>query len=148
MVPGYNMRNQEMNAILGLSQLKKLDDNILTRSENLYTWLDNLSSEKFKVSYQLLGNSNFALPLILNAADKELKNKVCEKLNDLGVEYRLGTAGGGNLSRQPFVKKYPHRIVDDQNVVNHIHDFGLYVGNGGHVTDVAIKRLTDELNML
>lgn len=147
-IAGFNFRSTELNAVIGLSQLKKLDDNILIRSKNLYTWLDNLSTEKFKVSYQRLGNSNFALPLILNAADKELKNKVCEKLNDLGVEYRLGTAGGGNLSRQPFVKKYPHRIVDDQNVVNHIHDFGLYVGNGGHVTDVAIKRLTDELNVL
>ena len=145
---GFNFRSTELNAVIGLSQLKKLDGNILTRSRNLDVWLDNLSAEKFKINYQRTGNSNFALPLVLNAADKNLKNKVCEKLNNLGVEYRLGTAGGGNLSRQPFLEKYTHRIVDDQQVVNHIHDYGLYVGNGGHVKEEAIKRLTDELNAL
>ena len=145
---GFNFRPTELNAVIGLSQLKKLDVNITTRSKNLDTWLNNLSDKKFKVDYQRLGNSNFALPLILKNADKTLKNNVCKKLDDLEAEYRLGTAGGGNLSRQPFVKKYPHRIVDDQAVVNHIHDFGLYVGNGGHVTESAIMLLTDELNSL
>jgi CDP-4-dehydro-6-deoxyglucose reductase, E1 len=145
---GFNFRSTELNAVMGLSQMKKLDDNILTRSKNLDIWLDNLSAKKFKIDYQRIGNSNFALPLVLNAADNDLKNRVCEKLNNLKVEYRLGTAGGGNLSRQPFVQKYPHRIVDDQKVVNHIHDYGLYVGNGVHVREEAIKRLTDELNLL
>ncbi len=147
-IAGFNFRSTELNAVIGLSQLKKLDDNIAIRSKNLDTWLDNLSEKKFKVDYERFGNSNFALPLILNRADVTLKERVCKKLDELEVEYRLGTAGGGNLSRQPFVKKYPHKIIDDQQVVDHIHDYGLYVGNGGHVSEASIKFLTNELNSL
>ena len=147
-LPGFNFRSTELNAVIGLSQIKKLDRNIVVRSKNLDTWLDNLSPEKYKVDYFRPGNSSFALPLILNNADIKLKNKVCRKLDQLKVEYRLGTAGGGNLSRQPFVKKFPHRIVDDQRVVNHIHDYGLYVGNGSHVEEDAIRQLAKELNSL
>ena len=36
-VPGYNMRNQELNAIIGSSQLPRLDYNIERRVENLKT---------------------------------------------------------------------------------------------------------------
>lgn len=145
---GFNFRSTELNAVIGISQLKKLDQNILTRQENLGLWLDSLSAEKFKVNYQIEGNSSFALPLILNEEDPSLKTKVCEKLKALDIEYRLGTAGGGNLSRQPFLQNYKHRIVDDQIFVNHIHDFGLYVGNGCHVKKKSIKLLTDALNAL
>lgn len=147
-IAGFNFRSTELNAVIGLSQLKKLDENIAIRSGNLDTWLDHLSEEKFKVDYERSGNSNFALPLILNRADVTLKERVCKKLDELEVEYRIGTAGGGNLSRQPFVKKYPHKIIDDQQVVDHIHDYGLYVGNGGHVSEASIKFLTNELNSL
>lgn len=145
---GFNFRSTELNAVIGLSQLNKLDENILIRKKNLDIWLDNLSSESFKTDYHRTGNSNFALPLVLNKPDGELKSSVCIQLEKLKVEYRLGTAGGGNLSRQPFVKKYPHKIVDDQRVVDHIHDYGLYVGNGAHVSKDAIIHLTEKLNKL
>ncbi len=65
-VPGYNMRNQEINAVLGLSQLKRLDYNIERESINFEIWLDTF---RFIINIMLdfdrNGNSNFALPLIL-----------------------------------------------------------------------------------
>jgi CDP-6-deoxy-D-xylo-4-hexulose-3-dehydrase len=70
-VPGYNMRNQELNAILGLSQIKRLDYNIDKRVDNLYLWLGKLDSSVFKTDYQTDGNSNFALPLIVLNNDKD-----------------------------------------------------------------------------
>lgn len=145
---GFNFRSTELNAVIGLSQLKKLDENIKVRSKNLDIWLDSLSRENFKVDYRREGNSSFALPLILNNPDIYLKQKVCQKLQDLKVEYRLGTAGGGNLSRQPFVARYPHRIVDNQATVNHIHQFGLYIGNGKHVSEDTIQYVASQLNVL
>ena len=65
MVVGYNMRNQELNQIIGSSQLPRLDYNIQRRVENLKTWVDNLDSEKFFTDYELEGNSNFATFLII-----------------------------------------------------------------------------------
>ena len=76
-VPGYNMRNQEFNAVLGLEQLKRLDFNIEQRSKNFGIWLDRLDSEKFFTDFEQNGNSNFALPLIL----KEKDLKISEKTN-------------------------------------------------------------------
>jgi CDP-6-deoxy-D-xylo-4-hexulose-3-dehydrase len=145
---GFNFRSTEINAVLGLSQIKKIEANIEARKSNLITWLNCLDSSKFKVDYFCDGNSNFALPLILKDPDCILMKKVCFKLDELGVEYRLGTAGGGNLSRQPFVQKYSHRVVDDQSVVDHLHHYGLYVGNGSHVVEKNIQDLTAQLNLL
>ena len=147
-LPGFNFRSTEINAVLGLSQLKKLDRNIEKRTFNLNVWLNALSQNLYKVDYEVRGSSSFALPLILKNPDRDLKDRVCSTLNELDVEYRLGTAGGGNLSRQPFVINSKHRVIDDQKVVNHIHDFGLYIGNGGHVERALIIKLAEALNNL
>ena len=105
-VPGYNMRNQELNAILGLSQIKRLDYNIERRIDNLSTWVNSLDSEKFFTDFIQNGNSNFALPLVVLNNDKDRFIRVCDILEDNAVEYRVGTAGGGNQAKQPYLEKY------------------------------------------
>jgi len=64
-VPGYNMRSTEINAVLGLEQIRRLDYNIHARQQNFDTWINNLDSEKYYTKFADAGNSNFALPLIL-----------------------------------------------------------------------------------
>jgi CDP-6-deoxy-D-xylo-4-hexulose-3-dehydrase len=143
-VPGYNFRNQEMNAVLGLEQLKRLDYNCDKRADNFATWVDNLDSNKFFVDFHQNGNSNFALPLILRKKDLELFEKCCILLNNEKVEYRIGTAGGGNQARQPYLEKYDF-IKHDLSNVDHIHDFGLYIGNHPELTLYEIDRLARRL---
>ena len=144
-VPGYNVRNQEFNAVLGLSQLKRLNTNIVKRRVNLNIWLDNLDNSKYFTIFDRGGNSNFALPLILLEKDLEYFQKVCKLLEEEGVEYRVGTAGGGNQSRQPYLENYDIVTYDLKNV-NHIHDFGLYVGNHPELTEKQIINLCEKLN--
>jgi len=145
-VPGYNMRNQELNAVLGLSQMDRLDYNIDCRRENLEIWLDTLDSNKFITNFYREGNSNFALPLILLKKDLEYFQKVCKLLEREGVEYRVGTAGGGNQARQPYLEEYHFRIDEDLDNTNHIHDFGLYVGNHPELRKEQIISLCVKLN--
>jgi len=147
-VPGYNMRNMELNAVLGLSQIKGIDYNIGRRSENLSAWLESLNGDLYMVDYDQVGNSNFALPLVLKDRNKNTLKKVCDILEQHSVEYRIGTAGGGNQSRQPYLTggKYPYRFHGDSAVVDHVHDFGLYVGNHNEVTEEMIKTLAAALN--
>lgn len=149
-VAGYNMRNMELNAVLGLNQLKRIDQNIKNRVDNLKTWLETLNSDLFITEFKEEGNSNFALPLILRKKDKQLLNKICELLKEEQVEYRIGTAGGGNQARQPYLTsgKYKFKFIGEDNVVNHIHDYGLYVGNNNDVTIKMIKELTSKINNL
>ena len=144
-VPGYNFRNQEINAVLGLEQIKRLDYNCEKRSENFKYWLDKLDAGKFFVNYEQNGNSNFALPLILKEKDLELFEKCCILLQEEKVEYRVGTAGGGNQARQPYLEKYDF-VAHDLSNVDHIHDFGLYIGNHPELSLYEIGRLTHKLN--
>jgi CDP-6-deoxy-D-xylo-4-hexulose-3-dehydrase len=147
-VPGYNMRNAEMNAVLGIEQLKRLDFCIEKRTENLKTWLSNLDSKRFFVDFDVEGSSNFALPLILNKKDKVLFHKICEILYTNKVEFRVGTAGGGNQTRQPYLKegKYDYRIFQELEKADHIHFYGLYVGNHPEINEEQIINLCSQLN--
>ena len=146
-VPGYNMRNQELNAVLGLEQLKRLNYNCDKRRDNFKSWVDSLNSDKFFVDFHQNGNSNFALPLVLKEKDLELFEKCCILLEEQNVEYRVGTAGGGNQARQPYLDKY-NFIAHDLSNVDHIHDFGLYIGNHPELVDKDIVNLCKELNNL
>jgi len=145
-VPGFNMRGTEINAVLGLEQLERLDDAIQARTKNLNAWLDNLDSNHFFTDFDRSGSSNFSLPLILREKSSEKFHVICITLESLGVEYRKGTAGGGNQARQPYLENYPHRIEGPMKNVDHIHDFGLYIGNHCEVNLNKIKTLCKTLN--
>ena len=145
-VPGYNMRNTEFNAVLGLEQMKRLDYNIDARKSNLALWLSSLDSKKYFVDYNSLGNSNFALPLILKNKDSGLLKRVETLLEAETVEYRIGTAGGGNQAKQPYLEKYEYRIEGSLENTNHIHNFGLYVGNHPELSSEQIINLCEKLN--
>jgi CDP-6-deoxy-D-xylo-4-hexulose-3-dehydrase len=145
-VAGFNMRSTELNAVLGIEQMKRIDYNINKRVENLKTWLDNLSSNKFMTSFTTQGNSSFALPLILQGSSVDKLKDVCKVLEEEKVEYRLGTAGGGNQALQPYLKKFNYRINDNLPVVDYIHSNSLYIGNHPELTNEQIINLCNKLN--
>lgn len=144
-VPGYNMRSTELNAVIGLEQIHRLDYNIKKRQENLNIWLQNLNNVLYYVEYDVKGSSNYALPLILRENNNTM-NKVCKILEEEGVEYRLGTAGGGNQARQPYLERYGYKVVGDLSVSDYIHDYGLYIGNHPDLTESEIINLCERLN--
>ena len=147
-VPGYNMRNQEINAVLGLEQLKRLDYNIWNRQDNFRLWVSCLDPIKYQTYFQEEGSSNFALPLIVSYSDKKLFKNVCDLLDEEDIEYRIGTAGGCNQARQPYLSKCDYKIAEELINANYIHDFGLYVGNHPELDKEEIVNLCDKLNAL
>ena len=46
--PAYNVRNTEIGAILGRSQLKRLDENNRRRNHNLQLFLKHLDADKYR----------------------------------------------------------------------------------------------------
>jgi len=145
-VPGYNVRSTEINAMLGIKQIKRLDDNIIARQKNLDIWLSHLDPKLYLNDFNSSGNSNFALPLILVKKSKSLFNKVQNLLKDEGVEFRVGTAGGGNQALQPYLEKYNFKIVNELNNANYIHHYGLYIGNHSELEQSQITKLCSKLN--
>jgi CDP-6-deoxy-D-xylo-4-hexulose-3-dehydrase len=145
-VAGFNMRSTELNAVLGLEQMKRLEYNIECRKNNLDVWLNNLDSAKFMTFFKTQGNSNFALPLVMQGTIRYHLKDVCRILDENKVEYRLGTAGGGNQARQPYLKKFPHKIFGTLSQADYIHDNALYIGNHPELTQEQIINLCKKLN--
>jgi CDP-6-deoxy-D-xylo-4-hexulose-3-dehydrase len=151
-VAGFNVRSTEINAVLGIEQMNRIDSNVDKRRHNFKVWLDNLDKNKFYTEFDVEGNSNFALPLIMKRGYEDRFNinddfsGVRDILDLSGVEYRLGTAGGGNQALQPYLKKYEHRIEGDLTNVNYVHSNSLYIGNHTDLNDEQIINLCKRLN--
>ena len=128
--PAYNVRNTEVGGILGRSQLKRLDAIVARRTENLHRFLQRIDSDRYRTSFKLEGSSNYAFNLILNRPDDALVARLMKVMRESGVEFRRGSAGGGNQIRQPYLKG----IVPDGHHLEfpeaeHVHFYGFYIGN-------------------
>jgi CDP-6-deoxy-D-xylo-4-hexulose-3-dehydrase len=99
----YNMRSTELNAVLALNQLPRLDTNNEKRRQNLKTFLAGLNPDKYYTEFSQEGNSNYAFTLLLRSGDVEMRDKVEKTLRENGVEFRRGMSGGGNQLRQPYL---------------------------------------------
>lgn len=146
-VPGYNMRSTELNAVIGLNQLKRLDKNIEARRRNYQLFIENLDPEIYYTDFDGVGNSNYAFVVMLREGNQERFGRLTELLRKENVEFRRGTAGGGNLLRQPFVRKrYPEINPADFPNAEYIHQFGMYIGNYPGLEKEKISRLCGMLN--
>ena len=145
--PACNVRNTEIGGIMGRSQLKRLDQNVKRRTENLLRFLRQIDPGKYRTDFKLEGSSNYAFNLILKRADDELVQRLMQKMRDSGVEFRRGSAGGGNQVRQPYLKgivpdghhrEFPH--------TEHIHFYGFYIGNFPDLREEEVDELCAILN--
>ena len=143
--PAHNFRSTEINAVLGLFQLKKLDDNNLKRISNFEYFLDKLDPIKYYTDFDIDGQCNYAFILIMNNSDFDLRDKIENTLRENGIEFRRGLSGGGNQLRQPFFKDKNIDYSDFKNV-DHVHNFGWYIGNYPSLEIEKIDNLVRLLN--
>ena len=147
--PAFNMRNNEISAVLGINQLKRLDKNNKKRAKNLSIFLKNLDSTKYITNFDLKGNSNYAFPLILKSSSIKLRNRLEKLMSKNGIEFRRGNAGGGNQVRQPYLKYFginlnPKKFKNCEK----IHFFGYYIGNFPDLHQARIIEICNILNTL
>ena len=147
--PAYNVRSTEINAVIGRSQLRRLDTNNRVRSNNLQLFLESLDPQKYRTDFELAGNSNYALTLVLARPDPQLRDSIADVLSRYGVEFRRGTSGGGNQLRQPYIKKLlgEWEFANYPNV-DHVHFYGFYIGNYPELEPDKIHDLCSILNKL
>jgi len=147
--PSYNVRSTELNAVIGRSQLKRLDANNDIRRENLRIFLNNLDSEKYFTEFATEGSSNYAFTLVIREPNATLYENVVDALDSHNVEFRRGTSGGGNQLRQPYIKPIVGEdTYKDFPKVDHIHFYGFYIGNYPELDQDKILKLCDILNGL
>ena len=148
MFPGYNMRNNEISAVIGINQLKILDGNNRKRIQNLNFFLSKLDGSIYFKNFLLKGSCNYAFPIILNKNFISKRDKLEKLMNRYGIEFRRGNAGGGNQLRQPYLDKFRPKNYNDFKNVEHVHFFGYYIGNFPDLNKSKIFKITKILNSL
>ncbi len=145
--PGFNMRNNEIQAVIGLNQLKRLNKNNKIRTSNFNYFIKNLDRKKYYCNFLIEGNSNYAFPIILNKANLSKRNNFEKYLYKNKIEFRRGNAGGGNQLRQPYLKKYIKNInLNNFSNVELVHNYGYYIGNFPTLDKNKIKKILKILN--
>lgn len=137
---GYNFRNHEICAVLGLRQLKRLDSYIERRNKNFKKVISLIEehNDQFMVPKFYDTCSNFCFPLI--AKDKDISAKFKLLFDENGIDHRPIISG--NLLKQPFLKGYEVCTSKQQLNVDIVHDNGIYLGNNQFVGNSEIKLLS------
>jgi CDP-6-deoxy-D-xylo-4-hexulose-3-dehydrase len=131
--PGFNLRATDVQAFLGINQLKSLSEKNKKRSENLQLYHDNIKNSYWKIKYNGF-ISNFAYPII-----HPNKNKIVQNLRMGNVECRPLICG--SMSRQPFFyKQYGFKAYPFSDIV---HDNGLYLPNNPDMSSEDILYITN-----
>ena len=147
--PSHNMRPTEINGIMGLSQLKRLDKNNALRDRNFRKFISLLNPNLYRTDFLLRGNSNYALTLVLSRANFDLRDQVENTLRENRVEFRRGLSGGGNQLRQPYLRNFGgYPPPESLPVADYVHHFGWYIGNYPELEEKRIEWLCAILNDL
>jgi CDP-6-deoxy-D-xylo-4-hexulose-3-dehydrase len=144
--PSHNFRSTEINAVLGLSQIKRLDDNNQKRIDNFNYFISKLDSQYYVTDLEMEGQCNYAFIVILKTASFAMRDRLEKVLRAEGIEFRRGLSGGGNQLRQPYFKENWNVDHSKYPVVNHVHDFGWYIGNYPSLRRESIDTLLEILN--
>lgn len=131
---GYNLKATDLQAAVGVAQLKKLPAFIGKRKRNFARLREGLSSlQEFFVLPEATLNSEpswFGFPILVREEAPFARADVVRFLEGRKIATR--PLFGGNLVRQPAYEEAPHRIVGDlansDRVMNRLFWIGVYPG--------------------
>lgn len=134
--PGFNLRATDVQAFLGINQLKTLKEKNSKRYKNLKSYDSLIQNNYWKIKFNGF-ISNFAYPII-----HPKKNIIAKNLQNQNVECRPLICG--SMSRQPFFyKQYGFKEYAFSDI---IHDNGLYLPNNPDITEDEIKYIANIVN--
>jgi CDP-4-dehydro-6-deoxyglucose reductase, E1 len=132
-LPGFNVRGTDLQAMLGLEQLAKLDGLVQTRNENYYHY-EKYMPRDLKLTrgdYSKGYLSNFGFPI----ASKN-RNAIAKALSDGGVECRPLISG--SMALQPMWRHYVNKKTDTR-YADSLTDTGMYLPNHGGMGEKEVK---------
>jgi len=144
---GYNLKATDMQAAVGVTQLKKVDDFIEKRRNNFAHLRAGLSAhQEFLLLPEATPNSNpswFGFPIFVRESAPFTRDELVLWLNSHKIGTRL--LFGGNLLRQPAYRDCKYRVVGDlkrsDDVMNRVFWIGVYPGLTNLMLDYVINSI-------
>ena len=127
-LPGYNVRPQEINGAVGIEQLKKLPSMTAARRQNQSLFQSFFQSDdRFIIQRENGISSSFSFTVILNPVYGADRTKVMAALTEADIGFRIIT--GGCFPRHDAIKYFDYELVGEMTNGNIAHDRGFFVGN-------------------
>jgi CDP-4-dehydro-6-deoxyglucose reductase, E1 len=146
---GYNMKITDIQAALGCSQLKKVDEFIEKRKKNFNYLMKSFKDERLEKYFILPEKHPKADPswygflLTIKEPKKLNRNKLVEHLNNKKILTRLLFAG--NLTKQPGYMNKKHKIIGTLNntdkIMNDTFWVGVWPGLGNQELDFIVSEI-------
>jgi CDP-6-deoxy-D-xylo-4-hexulose-3-dehydrase len=144
---GYNLKATEMQAAIGMEQIKRLDGFVEARRTNWKRLRDGLSKVEGLLLPEITAHSNpswFGFALTLSKGMRS-RNEFTQELEKSGIGTRL--LFGGNALRQPAYKDIEHRVVgpliNSDIVTERTFWVGVYPGITEEMTDYMVETIGD-----
>jgi CDP-6-deoxy-D-xylo-4-hexulose-3-dehydrase len=146
---GYNLKATDMQAAIGVAQMKKLPAFIDARKKNFATLLAGLAdAQQHFILPEATPHSDpswFGFPMMVREDAPFSRKNVVEFLDSKKIQTRQ--LFGGNLTRQPAYKDIHSRIIGDlknsDRVMNQAFWIGVYPGLTAEMIDYMIKVLRE-----
>ena len=137
---GYNLKVTDMQAAVGMAQLKKLPNFVEKRKENFNKLWDGLSIfQNYLILPVATKNSDpswFGFPITVKENGKFSKNEIVEYLENNKIMTRQLFAG--NMTRQPAYQDIECRIIGNLENTDYIMNNTFFIGVYPGINDMKI----------
>jgi CDP-4-dehydro-6-deoxyglucose reductase, E1 len=139
--PGFNLRSTDLQAYIGIDQLKRLNTVVSKRNQNFKLYQKLIRNDFWKIKeYDNVFVSNFAYPYI--SENKEKFEKLVHELQSNEIEIRPLVCG--SISEQPFWKNIYG--LSYMRFAEIIHERGLYLPNNPQLKEEEIELICNIIN--
>lgn len=135
-LPGYNVRPLEIEAAVGIQQLKKLPEFNMWRRKNAQYFQSKFHDNPYFLIQSAIGNPSwFGFSLILKPESGIQRDEFVKFLTDAGIDTRPIVAG--DFTKNEVLKYFDYEIFGEMKNAANLDKNGLFVGN--HQFDITDK---------
>ena len=147
---GYNLKATDMQAAVGVAQLKKLPAFIAARKKNYAALREGLAgAQNHFVLPEATPNSDpswFGFPLLVREDAPFSRKNVVQYLDSKKIQTRQ--LFGGNLLRQPAYKNIRHRVIGDLKNSDRVMSQAFWIGVYPGLTGEMIEYMSETLGSM
>jgi CDP-6-deoxy-D-xylo-4-hexulose-3-dehydrase len=136
-IPGFNFRNTEIAAFLGLRQLEKIKNKMQTRINNSIYFYNNAI-----VDWRPKEIPTFAIPIIAKSVRQ--RDVLINRLKNEGIDCRPLIAG--NIANHPVYKLYCNVDSNVYENADRVDKLGLYLPNHDKLSNEDLDKMIGVVN--